>query len=46
MSLLFKDVVRLVVGGRLDGQQVEYGMEDVMLVEDSGQRVVGSLRLA
>ena len=35
--LRFKDIVGFVVGRRLDGQQIEHRVEDVMLLEHLGQ---------
>ena len=31
--LRFKNIIGFVVGRRLDGQQVQHGVEDVMLLE-------------
>ncbi len=41
MVCVLEDVVGLVVGWRLDGQQVKHGVEDVVLLEYLGQFTLG-----
>ena len=41
MVCVLEDVVGLVIGWRLDGQQVKHGVEDVVLLEYLGQFTLG-----
>ena len=44
--LRFKNIISFVVGRRLDGQQVQHGVEDVMLLEHGRQFTLWCVLLA